>query len=788
MTTYTGPTLAATMARNVSSAGTFTAQTRDVWLPVPILLESYTLDIFRAGTYRLAVDGVTVAGPVVVPADNTNGVVLTLDTPLEVSAGKHTISVACTSGAVRWHYHNVSTQEPTGTGGAYLGTEQWQEATGNQCPGTYSFKAPDGVLKDVLTSDTQSAASFTQQEWPVTFTDDVLLVGVGKKAYQNDATGYTLSVDGVDVATVVKPNSQTVVMAYPVSPAHPMAAGSRTLKVVAGSGVNKSWSYKIGGGGSPVGDGYVTTWGAWVGNSPQQPGARLFYALATDTPTGLTVDPGAFTADVSWTAPAGGGVVEGYEIRVDGGTPVDVGNVLTYEITGLTPATGYTVEVRAYGAWDTGAWAGPEPFTTDTAGGPAYYRVRVDIREGTHVYDVLSDDDITVGGGDTGGYGVMLPITLGWNLPDSDGYPGQADPTTLAFRLLVPDPSAISTVQVGVAVEFTMWVDPDPAADPWQLFHGIITQVDGARTAGGDFMATVYCADRTMELASLYCGYTANWPIEQIADRIDRILAEAGLPAHDDGTEGGPHGLGMVGWLPARTAGQPVSVLSAIKAALKDAADEYDSEPPDIYYGRYTFTRPAPADGDGLVINVFRRRMFDDGFSTVTLAGEDVYATSDWSRPPTPVRADWVIVDGTEFGTPTPGVPPYVRDTSLVDYFGDPPGSEPNYSATERDSLGESLLPDGSTLLEGWWAQELRYDAAASLPVAELVTMWASWAPITRAVGVVVDCVRPELDLEGEGFLAGMLVGARLTIPPGGRYHMTLRLRAERLAGMELPT
>jgi chitodextrinase len=68
--------------------------------------------------------------------------------------------------------------------------------------------------------------------------------------------------------------------------------------------------------------------------------------------------------------------VAGYEIRRDGDTPVDVGNVLSYLVTGLTPDTAYDFEVRSYdGAGNYSAWSAivtestldvPDP--TDVAG------------------------------------------------------------------------------------------------------------------------------------------------------------------------------------------------------------------------------------------------------------------------------------------------------------------------------------------------------------------------------------------------------------------------------------
>lgn len=58
--------------------------------------------------------------------------------------------------------------------------------------------------------------------------------------------------------------------------------------------------------------------------------------------------------------------VAGYEYRVDGGSPVDVGNVLSALVTGLTPDTEYTFEVRAYDtAGNRSAWSDPVTATTD---------------------------------------------------------------------------------------------------------------------------------------------------------------------------------------------------------------------------------------------------------------------------------------------------------------------------------------------------------------------------------------------------------------------------------------
>lgn len=64
--------------------------------------------------------------------------------------------------------------------------------------------------------------------------------------------------------------------------------------------------------------------------------------------------------------------VAGYEYRVNGGSPVDVGNVLTAIVDELTPDTAYNFQVRAYdGAGNFSAWSSIVTATTDAVPLPA---------------------------------------------------------------------------------------------------------------------------------------------------------------------------------------------------------------------------------------------------------------------------------------------------------------------------------------------------------------------------------------------------------------------------------
>lgn len=84
----------------------------------------------------------------------------------------------------------------------------------------------------------------------------------------------------------------------------------------------------------------ATTDGATGGDTtaPSAPGTPTFSSV---TSTGMTV---------SYTAATDNVAVTGYESNVNGAGWVDRGNVLTFNLSGLSGSTSYTVQVRAYDA------------------------------------------------------------------------------------------------------------------------------------------------------------------------------------------------------------------------------------------------------------------------------------------------------------------------------------------------------------------------------------------------------------------------------------------------------
>lgn len=489
-------------------------------------------------------------------------------------------------------------------------------------------------------------------------------------------------------------------------------------------------------------------------------------------PTSVAVtDTGEDSLELSWGAPASGDVTS-YDVRLDGGSPI-TGVTSPHAFTGLSPATSYDLEVRAVGPGGISSWV----LVTASTLAPTplgYYRVDLDV--GSHSWSGSSEDTEAEAG-------IRLPMSLGWSMPDQvEFFPCQADQTQLQLQLLVEDPSELSDITTGTTVTMDMYVSADPDAAPWAHFSGIVTQLDGALLApgvSGRFLATLYATDDTARLGSMFVGYGSDWPQESIEDRVERICTEAGLTA-----DWVFLGIGREGALPARAAGKPVDVLSAIRDAIKDAADEDDSSAGGPYYGRLVFSYDPSSTT--VTLRAIHRRVWGAELTPAAplqleLDGELVNATGSWGKLPGPDGRSWVLVDGVTFGTPSG--PPLVRNTSLVD--GDPG------TATTVDTLGESLLPDGSTQLQGWYTRSIRHQSWLDPDQVVLeagVPAVHSDAPPLLAVPVVASPVTDIYELDsGVDYLAGTLTGARLVLPPGGRFYSELRLRPELLPGTETP-
>lgn len=432
---------------------------------------------------------------------------------------------------------------------------------------------------------------------------------------------------------------------------------------------------------------------------------------------------------------------------------------------------------------------------------PTPYRVRIEV--GSHVYDVESGDPT-----DVNAPRIDLPLTIGWQVPEStDFFPTQANPTTGSFVIACPDVGAVSDIAVGDLVLIEVWLDlVTPDADTWQRFRGVVSQVDATLDASAvvedrvpRHLVTVYVTDPTWLLSDMVVGLV-DWPIESIGDRVERICAEAGI-GHDRVDD-----LAGVGMLPARSA-RPTNALEALRSAFRDDANENDSHlNPEgtgtvSFYGRPVFTYNP--DDATLYVRVFERRVTTwpatlgaDGTLHAkpgvdgALDGGSSSPSGKWSRIKTD-RYTYVIVDDHVLGDPdAPGAIPFLRSTGLVDT------SPSNPSATARDILAESLVPEGEVLDGVTWRTDVirHFSYLDPDPVAgwiggpvgpdNLTTLLYGYATLRP---VIVEPVDVALTLDGRTWIAGTLTSARLVIPPGGKFYVDLALRPD-LYGAPPPT
>lgn len=133
---------------------------------------------------------------------------------------------------------------------------------------------------------------------------------------------------------------------------------------------------------------------------------------APSVPAGLSTSSVADNSlTLNWSASSDAdGTISGYEYRIGVGSPVNVGNVLTANVTGLTAATVYDFQVRSYdnlglrSAWSsvvTQATTGVAPVTTwdtEIAGATQVFRIEADMFPEGNItkaqYEAAPDVDI----------------------------------------------------------------------------------------------------------------------------------------------------------------------------------------------------------------------------------------------------------------------------------------------------------------------------------------------------------------------------------------------------------
>lgn len=774
---YTGSQVVSTLTRDTNSgAVTHAAQTWKQGFAAPVLYESFVTDIRSAGDYRLKIDGVVVATVLGVSAAATN-VAFSPAGGLELLPGQYTFSLECTSGAVTW-YARGSTPDPgVGVGGAgwYVGgRSHWQEPNNGQVPpGEHRFKVADDALVSGIDHDSLSSGAFTGLSWTLTFSTDVVFTGLWKRVFTYADT-FRLSIDGVDVASWVKGNvsfSENIILA-PSTPIL-LPAGSYVFRIYRVGGTARV-HYDSGTGSAPSGSGsaYTTGWSVWAESTGNKVPAKVWFRIPVEEPTALTADnETTSTVDLEWALPASGPTPTGYQYRVDGGAPVDVGNVTSTTVAGLDPDTSYLFEVRAYASGDYSDWVDVTTSTLDDEVPleEGVYRVVLDV--GPEHETVLAD--VTLGVDE--GLPVLLPLTLGWDIADNEQLlPAQANPTMLKFSLRYSDSTLVpALVAKGQPCSFRMYVgDPD---DPWQEFDGTIVQLDGyfvrrkKSTGEWDWRVDVY--------ASSVGGLDHPLPPgaldeEDINERLDAIdTADAFVESVDYPTLAGDPltdpDLGLHdAILPA--AANVNSVLGHLRTILQWAVHRDGA-----VFGRWVF-------GFDPHERALRLRVFDrhtTGDDIIALDGSQVVVEGKWTKLLPDTLPGWGVVDGDVYGTPgSPPEPGVMVSTTYVD-----PSTE------ARANIGDFILvSDEFVQLSGWRTRALRHLSYLDPDPWRLI-FTGDGEPVARLRPVQVSNLDDELRVDGSNYILGLLAGITLTIPPRGKHYMTVKLRPELPPGYEPP-
>lgn len=485
-------------------------------------------------------------------------------------------------------------------------------------------------------------------------------------------------------------------------------------------------------------------------NSNLWPWVELILDEAPQVPTDLAVDAGMTTAAVSWSPPATGQAPTGYTVQVTGSDPVDVGLVTSHELTDLTPGTDYTVVVRAYNAVGPGPAASAD-FTTDPAI-TGYYRAEV----------VLGDHTWSAELGDPPSLGPILPLSLGWVLPDdAPGLPAQPDPDTATVLLVTESATDLAGVGIDTPALVRVWNDPDPDARPYAIVEGRVADMEaGPRTlpGGGHGIAwSVLVVGYETDLSMVDTGAT-EWPAESGDARAGRIFAQAGL----------------TGWAPSSPVANDFAIRPARTAKVAELLTETLSEA-----ARYLGDETTPAarhlwsantDGEGHLDAtepwtadlVARQSDFID-----ELDGAWVNRATSWRRTRR-TDAEWV----------------QITHPGGVDFYGDRRGpARPaiTVSVTDPDPYAELVLDTAAPAVSWQTGEWFRVELHAGAP-AHYGLDWfrrdptSGPYPWTNRVVVIRNIqVMPGMFTD----YAGMLTAARVVIQPGGRLVVEFRLRPD---------
>lgn len=232
-------------------------------------------------------------------------------------------------------------------------------------------------------------------------------------------------------------------------------------------------------------------------------------------PTSVSVtDADSTNLELTWSAPASGGTVTGYDVRVDGGSAST--GTSPHDFTGLTPGTSYTLGVRSVGPGGSSAWV-EVAGETDYEGPLVPYEIKV--RVGAHVWEIESGDAAD------GELDVLAGAKFSWSAPDDVGWPPprQAVPRDLVqLRIRATDPADVGDVAEGDVVRFKFTPEGYLYAAPLIDFAGRVAPqgVSIVDDPQGGVILQITAVDYLADLAnwSAFPGGGSGWTLWDSSD------------------------------------------------------------------------------------------------------------------------------------------------------------------------------------------------------------------------------------------------------------------------------
>jgi hypothetical protein len=268
-------------------------------------------------------------------------------------AGVTSVDVECVGGGGGGRGGTLATQQAGGGGGAYARNASVAVTPGNNYTITVGAGGTAGA----------SGGGSGGDGGDTSFGTTTVVADGGKGGTSGGPGAGGLAASSTGTTTTSGTTGQTGAAGGAGGAAAPPLGGAGGAGPASGS---QNPGIAPGGGGSG-GDGSVAGGAGAAGR------VVLTYTAAPAAPTALnSSDITTTSIRLNWTASTGSPT--GYDVRVNGGAHTSIGNVLTHNFTGLTPATAYTLEVRGTNAGGASSWATlAESTLPDTAPGDPDY-------------------------------------------------------------------------------------------------------------------------------------------------------------------------------------------------------------------------------------------------------------------------------------------------------------------------------------------------------------------------------------------------------------------------------